>query len=579
MAERGGRGGSAGGHPAAAGGRAPASSRGWRCRSAARSPSGRRAATGRMRQEASAPARAHPGEPPSSPASGRATGRTWPILGAARSRRSSDGCDQPSERRRGRRVRPTARPAPNSSPSPKPRAVRVRGPSPSSPNGRPRRASSTRLAGNRPTMASRLTAPRRPPAADTPAAASAHARAVAATVPARARPRGAARPPVIRRVVRPKPRPAAAPRTSPSRPPPVASLSRPKRASSSPDRDPLRDRPDQGPARGAEHGEGHRPPGAHERLGRGEAHADAGRAHAGHGRAHEDERPEERRRGAPAERGHREASEQAGERARRGSAGGRGGPARSGQAEGTPQAQADEGGPGRGAGRGREERHAPRPGDVPPAVPQVGPGSRVARGPAEPSKGLGGAERVQLLRGLPRRVLLRRGVEEPRERRFPDVARGRRRRGHRDPPPPTGPRPGVVVLLDDRAHELVTVTRDGPDEDALAVLAERAPQRPDRLGQGAVGDHHVRPHAVEDLLPVQGHRPLLDEQEQQVEVARDERHLPPRPEERTAGGREGELREAVARRRHPPPAQPSFGGRSVIGPIHSSIRSMSWWSW
>ena len=180
----------------------------------------------------------------------------------------------------------------------------------------------------------------------------------------------------------------------------------------------------------------------------------------------------------------------------------------------------------------------------------------------------------------PHLVVRVRGRGAGRARRPGGRSRRRVGAGSTAGPPAVGSRRLTVVrFLGDRAHELVAVPGDGPDEDALAVLAERAPQRPHRLGEGAVGDHHVRPHAIEDLLPVQGHRALLDEQQQQVEVARDERHLPPRPEERAAGGRERELREAVARRGHPPPAQPSFGGRSVIGPIHSSIRSMSWWSW
>ena len=149
-----------------------------------------------------------------------------------------------------------------------------------------------------------------------------------------------------------------------------------------------------------------------------------------------------------------------------------------------------------------------------------------------------GAERVQLFGGVAPHVLLRLGVEEPGEGVGQRVGRVAGRRWDVSRPARRGDRRLTVVrFLGDRAHELVPVTRDGPDEDALAVLAERAPQRPHRLGESAVGDHHVRPHAVEDLLAVQGHRPLLDEQEQQVEVSRDERHLPRRPEERTAGGR------------------------------------------
>ena len=496
-------------------------------------------------------------------------------------RRSSDGWRSAVERGRGRRVRPKARPAPNSSPSPKPRAVRVRGPSRSSPNGRPSRASSTRLPGNRPTTASRLAAPRRPPAADTPAAASAHARAVAATVPARARPRGAARPPVTRRVVRPKPRPAAAPRTSPSRPPPSASPSRPKSASSSPATTRCATAPTRAPPAAPSETRAAVRRGAHERLGRGEPAADAGRAHAGHERADEGERAEERRvaalppsaaiarppsRPASAPAAAPPADAEAQRDPARRDARLRRRPARADQAAG-PAGGARSGTLPAPATSHRLSRRW--------AQARAWPGARSRRRRASAVSSVCSSSAASR-----RASSSSAGVEEPRQRLGQRVVRLEGRRGlDGRPARPGNRRLTVVRFLGDRAHELVPVPRDRPDEDALPVLAERAPQRPDRLGESAVGDHHVRPHAIEDLLPVQGHRALLDEQQQQVEVARDERHLPPRPEERAAGGRERELREAVARRGHPPPAQPSFGGRSVIGPIHSSIRSMSWWSW
>ena len=74
---------------------------------------------------------------------------------------------------------------------------------------------------------------------------------------------------------------------------------------------------------------------------------------------------------------------------------------------------------------------------------------------------------------------------------------------------------------------------------------ERAAQRPDRLRQRAVGDDHVRPDAIEDLAP--GHRRLaaLDQQDQQVEITRDERQAAIAPEQLPLAHRQDEVAEPI----------------------------------
>ena len=73
-------------------------------------------------------------------------------------------------------------------------------------------------------------------------------------------------------------------------------------------------------------------------------------------------------------------------------------------------------------------------------------------------------------------------------------------------------------------HEAVAVARHGPDEDGLArVVAQRAAQRADGLRERAVRDDDVAPDFVEDLAAGHTARPPLDQQDEQIEVARNQR--------------------------------------------------------
>jgi hypothetical protein len=109
-------------------------------------------------------------------------------------------------------------------------------------------------------------------------------------------------------------------------------------------------------------------------------------------------------------------------------------------------------------------------------------------------------------------------------------------------------RPVVGFLTDVREHELVTMTRHGTDEPGLArVVAQGPPQAAHGLAQSAIGDDDVAPYAVHQIAPVDGFVTALNQEDQQIEVARDERHLPARSEQRAPRRRHGELREPIAR--------------------------------
>ena len=91
------------------------------------------------------------------------------------------------------------------------------------------------------------------------------------------------------------------------------------------------------------------------------------------------------------------------------------------------------------------------------------------------------------------------------------------------------------------------MARDRADEARLArIVAEGAAERPDGLAQRAVGDDDVRPDAIEDVAAVHGLVTQLDQQDEQVEIARDERHLAAFAQEEPAPGREREITEAVS---------------------------------
>ena len=100
------------------------------------------------------------------------------------------------------------------------------------------------------------------------------------------------------------------------------------------------------------------------------------------------------------------------------------------------------------------------------------------------------------------------------------------------PAGPIGPR-GVVLFLDHLGmDELVAVARDGADEARLArVVAERAADGAHGLAERALRHDDVGPDAIEDLAAMHRLAAALDQQEQEIEIPRDERHLASVPEE------------------------------------------------
>jgi hypothetical protein len=146
-------------------------------------------------------------------------------------------------------------------------------------------------------------------------------------------------------------------------------------------------------------------------------------------------------------------------------------------------------------------------------------------------------------RALPPAILGRLGPRRGRRiGRGGHPGRWRSRRGRRD----------VVVLLDHvGADELVAVARHGADEARLLrVVAERVPHGPHGLAEGALRHDDVGPDAVEDLAAVHRLVTALDQQQEKIEVAGDERHVPPVPDEEPPTRRQGELTEAVASPAH-----------------------------
>ena len=105
----------------------------------------------------------------------------------------------------------------------------------------------------------------------------------------------------------------------------------------------------------------------------------------------------------------------------------------------------------------------------------------------------------------------------------------------------------VVLLFDDiREDEAVTVACDGADESRLArIVAEGAAERADGLAQGAVGDDDVRPDAVENVAAVHRLVTSLDQEDEQIEIPRNQRHLAAIAQEKAALRREREITEPV----------------------------------
>jgi hypothetical protein len=96
------------------------------------------------------------------------------------------------------------------------------------------------------------------------------------------------------------------------------------------------------------------------------------------------------------------------------------------------------------------------------------------------------------------------------------------------------------------------VARDGADEPRLArIVAKRAAQRADRLRQRAVRDDDVAPDAIENLAPMNGVASSFDEEDQQIEIAGDQRELLTVADQQPLPRREGEVTEPVARHGEP----------------------------
>jgi hypothetical protein len=107
----------------------------------------------------------------------------------------------------------------------------------------------------------------------------------------------------------------------------------------------------------------------------------------------------------------------------------------------------------------------------------------------------------------------------------------------------------VVGLLDNAVEdESIAVARDRADVARLPrVVAERPPNRANGLTERAVGYDDVVPHMVEDVATVHRLVPVLDEIDQQVEIARDQRQLGVAARQRPSLRRDDEITEPVAR--------------------------------
>ena len=166
---------------------------------------------------------------------------------------------------------------------------------------------------------------------------------------------------------------------------------------------------------------------------------------------------------------------------------------------------------------------------------------------AEAAQRIRRSQRMQQLGRLAAVVLGGTGTGETIQQRFVRITRRlldslRLRHRHRLRPH------AIVLLFDDiREDEPVAVARDRADEARLArIVAEGAAERPDGLAQRAVGDDDVRPDAIEDVAAVHRLVTPLDQQDEQVEIARDERHLAAFAQEEPAPRREREITEAVS---------------------------------
>src|SRR5262249_28110488 len=110
--------------------------------------------------------------------------------------------------------------------------------------------------------------------------------------------------------------------------------------------------------------------------------------------------------------------------------------------------------------------------------------------------------------------------------------------------------PEIVLFLFDNlgTDEPIAVPRHGADEQRLArVITERSTQRSNGLTEVAIGYGHVAPHPVEDLSPVHRLVPMLDEENQQIEIAWDQPKLAIPPNQGAAAWRQRKVGEAITR--------------------------------
>ena len=138
-------------------------------------------------------------------------------------------------------------------------------------------------------------------------------------------------------------------------------------------------------------------------------------------------------------------------------------------------------------------------------------------------------------------------ARDPLQKRLERIRSRRRRRWLNRRGAPIVLPVALIVFLDHvREHESVAVTRDGANESRLArVVLQHAPDRANRLAQRAVGDDHVAPDPLEDLAAMDGLAATLDEEDQQIEIAWNQRQLAPVSDEDSAAGREDEFTETI----------------------------------
>jgi hypothetical protein len=105
----------------------------------------------------------------------------------------------------------------------------------------------------------------------------------------------------------------------------------------------------------------------------------------------------------------------------------------------------------------------------------------------------------------------------------------------------------LVVFLDDIGEdEAIAVTRDGTKEPGLPrLVAEHSPDRPHRLTQRTVGHDDISPDSIEDVPAMDGFAAPLDQKDEQIEVAGDERLLASVAKQHAASRGDDELAETI----------------------------------